>query len=175
MEFIDLELFENGNGSDFVIINNDLKTISGFQNMPYIALFGGNLKQDTTGPKILDISEDFWGNYLFLPNDPKMWINSTTERLLRNISLTSNSRREVEQAVKFDLAFMEDFANVSVSVSLIGVDKLRIEIELREPNNSESKIFVYIWSATNKELSNPQSGDIVTENFDLQNFLQYIL
>ena len=39
---MDLKLIETGNGGDLVKNSKDLEVIFGFQNMPYLALFGGN-------------------------------------------------------------------------------------------------------------------------------------
>lgn len=152
MRQVDLRLIENYDGGDLVFRGNDFQQISGFQNMPYIALFGGN-RQPTTGPKVTEQTFDFWGNYLFHPNDDKMWFNSITESLLEDISLTSSSRIQLEEAVKKDLEFMKDFATLNVNVQLISVDKVRILIEIQEPDQQNSTIYTYLWSVTEGELT----------------------
>lgn len=154
MQFLDVKLIENGDGGDYELLKGDVSTISGFENMPYLALFGGNVEQDTTGPKDTEFSFDFWGNYLFITDDPKLWFNSTTERLINSTALNPSTRLEIEQAVKNDLSFMNDFANVEVIVYLLGYDRLKIEIKILEPTNEQPKIYVYIWDATEQELKN---------------------
>jgi len=151
---VDLRLHENMDGGDTVLKGNELQMIFGFQNAPYIGMFGGNVEQSTTGPKnINEQSFDFWGNYLISPSEPKFWFNSETEKLLTNIELSAISRIEIEETVKSDLSFMNDFAEISVSVALISVDKLRISITILEPGNLQSNEFTYIWDATEQELS----------------------
>lgn len=152
MKTADLRIIESFDGGDFVLRGNDLQLISGFQNMPYLGMFGGN-KQSTTGPKTQEQTFDFWGNFLFHPNDPKIWFNSITESLLEVLQLNSSGRIKIEEAVKKDLEFMREFAELSVSVQLFAVDKIRINIEIQEPNVKNSTIFTYIWNATEMELT----------------------
>lgn len=154
----DLRLIETFDGGDYVLKGNDLEMISGFQNMPYIGLFGGN-EQSTKGQKKEEQVFDFWGNYLFHPNEPKIWINSITETLLQNVALTTTGRVKIEEAVKADVAFMKDFAVVSVSVQLISVDRIKILIEIQEPSIENSTIFTYIWNATQQELIDQSIGN----------------
>ena len=45
--------------------------------MPYLGSFGGNPEQSTTGAKEPDEQAfDWWGNFLFSPNEPKKQFNS---------------------------------------------------------------------------------------------------
>ncbi|MBL4810412.1 MAG: hypothetical protein JKY43_10205, partial [Phycisphaerales bacterium] len=48
----DLRIIENGDGGDAVLNGNDLEIINGFQNMPYLGMFGGNIKASTVGEKV---------------------------------------------------------------------------------------------------------------------------
>lgn len=159
MTTTDLALIESLNGGDLVLMANDLQTVSGFQNMPYLAMFGGNVGFSTTGPKVTEQSFDHWANFLFYPTTQPVWFNSLTEKLLQDVALTPTTRIEIEQTVKKDLEFMTAFASIDVNVYLIGVDRLRIEITAREPNNLQASEFTYIWDATQQELTTvPTSG-----------------
>lgn len=153
MEIVDLNIIETNDGGDCVLLSNDVQLISGLQNMPYIGMFGGNVEQSTEGPKITEQTFDFWGNFLFHPTEQPIWFNSKTEKMLRDTALNSAGRQQIEEQVKNDLKFMNTFANVSVSVSLISVDKLKIYISLIEPSKLDSTELVYIWDATNAELT----------------------
>jgi len=153
MQIVDLKLTETYDGGDCVLKGNDLEMISGLQNMPYIGLFGGNVEQLTTGPKTTEETFDFWGNFLFHPTEQPIWFNSKTEKLLKEVSLTSSGRIQIQEQVKSDIDFMSTFAQVSVQVSLIGVDKIKIYIQLIEPNKQDSTDLVYIWDATQEELT----------------------
>ena len=43
----DLALFETGNGGDYNFTGKDLAVVNGTENMPYIAMFGGNIEAST--------------------------------------------------------------------------------------------------------------------------------
>jgi phage gp46-like protein len=163
MNITDIRLVEKYDGGDYVLNANDVQLISGFQNMPYIGLFGGNLEQNTTGAKQVEQEFDFWGNYLLHPSLQKVWINSRTEQLLKEVALTSAGRIQIEQQVKKDIEFMQEFAEVSVSVRLNSVDRIIISITLNEPNKLNSTELIYIWDSTNSELSMqmPENGSNV--------------
>lgn len=149
---MDLKLIDNKTGGDLVLKNNDIEMISGFQNMPYLAMFGGNLESNTIKFKEAEQRFDWWGNDLFFFNNKSIQFNSNLERLLNNISLTSQNRLLIIETVKKDLSFMGDFSNYTVDVSYISVDRIQIDIKINELNNLESKEFVYIWDSTKQEL-----------------------
>lgn len=150
----DLLLVETADGGDLVLKGNDLVSIEGFQNMPYLALFGGNVEASTEGlAPTNDENFDWWGNNLLMPNDSRIQMNSTVEKLLQNIALTSSTRIEIEQAVISDLSFMKVFATVKVLVSLVGVDRVEINIFIQELAGGQSTLYAYIWNATDQELT----------------------
>jgi hypothetical protein len=151
---MDLEVIETGNGGDLVKNPKDLSVIDGFQNMPYLAMFGGS----PGFPTPVDRPEnsqafDWWGNSLLLNDNQSVQFNSLTEEILTKVALNSSGAARIEQAIKDDLDFMTEFANVDVSVSIISDDKVAIGIVLIEPDNEQNKAFIFIWDATNEELS----------------------
>jgi hypothetical protein len=151
---MDLEIIENGDGGDLIKTPNDMSVIYGFENMVYLALFGGCVEQDT--PAVRNTNQqafDFWGNSLLMPNDSSIQFNSKTERALNTIALSSSGRKQIEQAVKDDLQFMGDFANVKVSVAITGVDRVEIRIKLQQPGSLQKQEFIFIWDATKQELT----------------------
>ena len=148
----DLKLIETFDGGDLVLNGNDLKVIDGFQNMIYLALFGGNIEQST---KQFDEDEerfDFWANDLLMLDSPEIQYNSETERTLNEVSLNSRGRLLIEQSAKKDLEFIQDFGNVDVNVSIIKNDSVAINVIIKEPNELNSNQFNYIWTATENEL-----------------------
>lgn len=150
---MDLKMVESGNGGDLVLVGNDLAKINGFQNMPYLAMFGGNPEQSTTGPKIGDEQAfDWWGNQLLIPNQQIIQFNSLLEKKLSEVALSSNGRQQIEQAVRRDISFINSFATTSVSVSIASAERIDINITIQEPNNKQSTEFVYIWDSTKSEL-----------------------
>jgi hypothetical protein len=150
---MDLKIIDNGNGGDAVFNGSDLEIISGWENMPYLGLTGGNIEANTIKFNDGEQRYDYWANSLFYPNNKNIQFNSDFERLLNNVSITSASRVLIEQTIKSDLSFMSSFSSVSVSVSVVGLDRIEILIKVKEPDNLESNEFIYIWDATKKELS----------------------
>jgi len=152
-----LVIEDSGNGGDLVKKPKDLSWIQGFENMPYLAMFGGNTEASTTN-KRLETEQDFswWGNALFFPNDQGVQFNSNTERALVNTPLTSAGARLIEQAVKADLLFMKDFCQVAIAISIVATDRVVIGVRLQQPGNIERRDFIFIWDATRAELITPQ-------------------
>lgn len=151
---MDLRLIETGDGGDVVKNAKDLHVIEGFENMPYISMFGGNVKQSTPTRRVeAEQAFDYWGNNLLWPNDSSLQFNSITERALQENALSSSGRLVIEQAVKQDLKAMQDFSEVSVSTEITTVDRLRISIILRKPGNLQDRTFIYIWDSSISELS----------------------
>ena len=150
----DLLLIMTPNGTDFEMVGPDIRVVEGFQNMPLLGCFGGNVKESTK--EFIDSEQrgDWWGNSLFMENDSSIQFNSDLERLLYNVSLTSESRLKIEQSVKKDLDFMSDFGDLDVSVSLIAKDRIEINIKIDEPGSLESTDFIYIWDSLKSELIN---------------------
>lgn len=150
---MDIKLIENNDGGDLYFNGVDLEMVEGFQNMPYLDMFGGNIESNT-GPILTGEQRfDWWGNKLFLEQESNIQFNSDTERILQNVSLTSSGRLQIESAVKSDLKNFSSFSKFTVSVSIISNDHVQIKIQIIEPSNLESTEFVYIWDETQKELS----------------------
>jgi len=151
---MDLALIETGNGGDLVNVGSDLRVFYGFENMPYLAMFGGNEEQSTPSQRLATQQAfDWWGNNLFMPNNQDIQFNSETERALNIIPLTSAGRILIESAIKTDLQVMAPFVNVTVETAITATDRLEIAITLQKPNNLQSTQFIYIWDATIKELT----------------------
>lgn len=150
----DLKIILTPDGGDFEMVGPDIRVIEGFQNMPLLGLFGGNVEESTRDYRDAEQRLDWWGNSLFMANDSSIQFNSDLERLLRNIALTSESRLQIEQIVKRDLKFMLEFSTLDVVVSFVSVDQIEINIKIQEPGNLESTNFIYIWDSLKTELIN---------------------
>lgn len=160
---IDAKLIETGNGGDVVLSGNDLAVVYGFVNMPYLALFGGNVAENTP-EKREDAQQlnDWWGNALLMPNDVATQFNSNTERTLMNVALNSAGRILIEQAVNTDLDFMRAFCEVTATVDITGNDRVQINIKLLEPDNLQAREFVFIWDGTLTDLTEAPTPYIST-------------
>lgn len=119
----DLLIYETGMGGDLLLRGNDLVGVAGYENAPYLAMFGGS---------------DWCGNFL-IPNNP---FNSQTETVLRNVNLNSAGRVAVEEAIKADLSFLNDIPGTkwSVSTTIAGNNRLEINISIN------GKQFNYVWN-----------------------------
>jgi len=154
MAIIDLQVIETGNGGDLLLKGIDLSQVEGFENMIYIGLFGGNVAMSTTKERApSEMAYDWWGNTLLMPNLPTQQFNSQTERTLNTVALTSGNLIYIQNAVNADLEFMQPFAKVTVNVAIIGVDKVRLQILVKEPNNLADKEFLFIWDGTKQDLA----------------------
>ena len=144
---MDLLILETGNGGDTTLNGNDLSMVFSFENMPYLAMFGGN-KEAVTKPRLAsEQAFDFWGNTLLMPNDASIQFNSLTEKALDTYPLTSSGRLLIEDAIKKDLQFMAPFAEVTVNTQIIATDTLQINIGITKPDNLQERQFIYIWEA----------------------------
>lgn len=169
----DVYLIETGDGGDLVLLGNDIKMIDGLENMIYIALFGGNPGFVTSGAKNTEQAFDYWGNFMLNPSESRVWFNSTLEYLLENTAINSSGRVKLEQAVINDLKFMNDFAKVSASVSLTGVDQVKISVTVIEPNTLNSTEFSYIWNSTRREIDSLPTSSTEGQGVALNNILNF--
>lgn len=145
---------ETGNGGDLVLNGNDFELIGGFQNMPYLGMFGGNVEQKTQGAKPDgELAFDYWANNLLMENNFAVQYNSELERRLREVVITSSGRIQLERSVKRDLQFMAEFSILNVDVLIVSADRIQININIQEPENLKSNELVYIWDSTNNELT----------------------
>jgi hypothetical protein len=141
---MDLEVINTGNGGDLFKVGNDLSMVFSFENMPYLALFGGNRQSTPAVRNAAEQAFDWWGNSLF-PNEPSLQINSLTETAILSTPLTSAGRLIIENAISADLEFMRDFAIISISTEIISDDVLKINIGIKKPDNLQATEFIYIW------------------------------
>jgi len=151
---MDLKIIETGNGGDLVFNGTDLEVINGFENMPYLGIYGGNIEQNTKEFFPNEQRFDYWANDLLMLKDSSIQFNSDFERILMNVVLNSSSRIEIEETIKSDLSFMNDFSEIEVSASIVSIDRLSIYIKITEPDGEQIKEFTYIWDSTQKELLN---------------------
>ena len=147
VNILDILIYESGDGGEFQLMNDDIATVSSLTNQVYLALFGGNIEQDsTTEIEIGDERDDWWGNeYVEVP------FNSTFERTLNNVALNSSGLRQLENAAKDDMRYFSDYADIEVSATIPDVNKLEITISLNQ--KSAQKFAVkFVWDNLKNEL-----------------------
>ena len=170
---MDLRVIETGNGGDLLANGKDLSMVFSFENMPYLAMFGGNVDASTPVKRLLsEQAFDWWGNSLLFTNDSSIQFNSLTEKTLNETALNSSGRLVIENAIKTDLEFMKPFAEVKVSTQIIDTDAIKINISIKKPENLEENKFIYIWEAGKLTQLNteyiPVSFSIIDEVLDLE-------
>jgi len=148
-EITDIMIYESGSGGDISLKNDDIVTIAGLTNQVYLALFGGNIEQSTSEElDDLTIREDYWGNFYF---EEENQFNSIYEKTLRTITLNTNGLSILKDAAESDLEYLKQYAEITISISIIGLNKVQLIVSLLEPNNISSRIKL-VWDGTKNEL-----------------------
>ena len=130
----DLLIYETGNGGDILIRGNDAVQVYGYENSPYLAMFGG---------------ADYFGNYLIqnstlnVPGStPPALFSSQTEQVLKTTPLTSAGRITILNAMNADLAYLNNIPGTTwnITLSITGPDRLEALI------NINGKTFAMNWN-----------------------------
>lgn len=122
----DLKLIQTLSGGELVQLGNDLATVHGIENTPFLAMFGGT---------------DWCGN--FLTDKP---FNARTEKKLATTPLSSAGRAEIEDTVRLDMAYLNDIPGTvwDASVTITGPKKVDIGITIN------GVLFSYLWNPNNE-------------------------
>lgn len=155
---MDLALIDTRNGGDLQLVGNDLATVFGIENMPFLAMFGGNIEQSTEDNIVTEKSFDWWGNTLLMNGNQSIQFNSLTERILNSTPLTSQGRITIENAMKKDLEFLSPVATVDVSVTIVATDRINVAIKVLQVDNTTKVTIVNF-----RKLAN---GDFVFDDFN---------
>lgn len=161
----DLAVVETGNGGDLQLSGNDLAQVFGIENMPYLAMFGGNPGFVTDNQVTQEQSFDFWGNNLLMNSNQSIQFNSLTENLLNIIALNSAGRVQIENAIKADLDFMSSFAVISVTVTIVATDRINVQLTIKQNDSSISITIINF-----KKVSTP-GGDFWVLDFNNDFFI----
>ena len=149
----DINLFESGSGGEMRILNSDLLLTETIYQTIYLALYGGNVEQDTTSEETdLEENFDYWGNQLFYSNNPDKWFNSQTERVLSTVALNGEGRKLIEDAVNADLQFLNNVVNFEVEVNIAANNKAEIIIAISEFQNQANRQLKMAWDNSRNEL-----------------------
>lgn len=153
METKDILLYESGDGGEMSIQSNDLALAETLYMQVYLAMFGGNVEENTK-TRYLNTEErfDWWGNTLFFDDVKSKQFNSTTERTLKNVSLNSSGRLQIISAMNEDLSYLSDVLDYNVDVELQSINKIRLVIEFRKKGNQEDKILQLVYDNAKNEI-----------------------
>ena len=147
----DITIFEDGDGGELVLNNEDIGTVDGFTNMVFLAWFGGNVSESTNeNLKDQEQRADWWGNSLFKEENQ---FNSELEKTLNNSNISSASLINIENAAKKDLQFLKKYANIEDNAYLLNESRIELEAIITEPNKKSLKS-TFLWDATKNTIVN---------------------
>ncbi|MNX74446.1 hypothetical protein D3C86_1058860 [compost metagenome] len=153
METKDILLYESGDGGEMSIQSNDLALAETLYMQVYLAMFGGNVEENTK-TSYLNTEErfDWWGNTLFFDDVKSKQFNSNMERTLKNVSLNSSGRLEILRAMNEDLTYLTDVLDYEIDVELPDVNKIRLIVQFRQKGNQEDKILQLVYDNAKNEI-----------------------
>lgn len=152
---MDIAIIENSEtgGGDWQLKGNDLAYVLGIENQVYLGMFGGNVAAVTNNINPPSELFDYWGNTLFFIDQQAVQFNSITEKTLNTTTLNSRGRTIIQNAIKKDLEFLKTNADIEVEVYVISDDKIRLELKVKQNNNTKIKIINF------SKFLNPLIGD----------------
>lgn len=141
----DVKLFQTTDEGEITVENGLVEMSGGLETSAYLSLFGGN--EDDDG--LQDSSATWWGN--LDETETAREYRSETQNILRALPSTPSNLKRVKAAAERDLSWLlsENVASsVVVAVSMPGVNKIKLVIDI-EARGEESRFeFVENWKAT---------------------------
>jgi len=147
----DVLLFNTPDGGEINIKNGIVELTGGFETAVYLALFGGDNRDDTT----IDNKFNWWGNVV--EPDPVFHYRSITQYNLLNLLPISSNLVTLENGVVSDLQRFIDikaFDSVNVDVSFVGLRKIKIVIDIAANGENIKLEYLENWKAQEKEAKN---------------------
>ena len=152
---INESIYEDGNGGQLLLKNNNIAQTSSIYTLAYLKMFGGNIEASTVKNNVVGaIRNDWWGNDV--NENSSEWINSETERTLKGIALTTKNIYRIQQAVKKDLKSLEEFGAIEISITYPDINRVSIEILIKEPERKDNNRLIVIWDNTKNEIVNQE-------------------
>jgi phage gp46-like protein len=142
---LDILIYETRAGGSLNVKADDLETVQGITNQVYLALFGGQVEQETL-PENENLEErsDWWANNFIVEENQ---LNSTFERELQRVALNSAGIAKLENAARKDLEYLKAYSDIKVEGFLERPNWFRLEVTLSEPSKESTKI-TFIWDGT---------------------------
>lgn len=141
----DVLLFQTPDNGEVEIEGGLVTLTPGLDTAAYLSLFGGNWKDDGSQNN----RQTWWGN--LGEQDPSRRYRSETQYLLGTIPATSRNLRRVEDAATRDLQWLLDEAiasSLTVSASLIGLNRVKIEVIIRAEGDESQFNYTENWRAS---------------------------
>ncbi len=141
----DVKLFQTTDEGEITVENGIVEMSGGLETAAYLSLFGGN--EDDDG--LQDNSATFWGN--IDETEPAREYRSETQHLLQALPSTPNNLKRIKAAAERDLDwFLSErvASSVDVAVSMPGINKIKIVIDIEARGEEFRFEFVENWKAT---------------------------
>lgn len=153
MDTKDILIYESGDGGELALIGGDLAMGETLYFQVYLALFGGNVEENTKTRYLLNEERfDYWANTLIWKDSPTRQFNSNTERTLKEVALNSAGRLKVIQAVESDLSYLSNLLNSDVDAQIISVNKIRIIVNFTPKTNQQNKVLQLVYDNAKNEV-----------------------
>lgn len=141
----DVLLFQTDDNGEIEIEGGLVTLTPGLDTSVYLSLFGGNWKDDGSQNN----RQTWWGN--LDESDPSKRYRSETQYLLGTIPAIPSNLRRIEDAAGRDLQWLLDesvASSVTVSASLIGLNRVKIEIVIRAEGDESQFNYTENWRAS---------------------------
>lgn len=141
----DVLLYQTNDNGEVEIEGGLITLTPGLDTAAYLSLFGGNWKDDGSQNN----RQTWWGN--LDETEPAKRYRSETQYLLGTIPATSRNLRRIEDAATRDLQWLLDesiASSLTVSASLIGLNRVKIEIIVRAEGDESQFNYTENWRAS---------------------------
>lgn len=141
----DVLLFQTPDNGDMEIEGGLVTLTPGLDTAAYLSLFGGNWKDDGSQNN----RQTWWGN--LNEAEPSKRYRSETQFLLGTIPAIPRNLRRIEDAATRDLQWLLDepvASSLTVSASLIGLNRVKIEIVIRAEGDESQFSYTENWKAS---------------------------
>lgn len=141
----DVLLFQTNDNGEMEIEDGLVTLTPGLDTAAYLSLFGGNWKDDGSQNN----RQTWWGN--LDEQDPSQRYRSETQYLLGAIPAIPRNLRRIEDAATRDLQWVLDeraASSLTVSASLIGLNRVKIEVIIRAEGDESQFNYTENWRAS---------------------------
>lgn len=141
----DVLLYQTDDNGEITIENGDVALSPGLDTAAYLSLFGGNWKDDGSQNN----RKTWWGN--LSETEPPRRYRSETQYLLGTVPAIPRNLRRIEDAAERDLQWLLDesiASSVAVSASLIGLNRVKIEVSIKAEGAESQFNYTENWRAS---------------------------
>lgn len=141
----DVLLFQTPDNGDMEIEEGLVTLTPGLDTAAYLSLFGGNWKDDGSQNN----RQTWWGN--LDETEPSKRYRSEAQFLLGTIPAIPRNLRRIEDAATRDLQWLLDervASSLTVSASLVGLNRVKIEIVIRAEGDESQFSYTENWRAS---------------------------